>query len=333
MTPSSRELTKRFVATGCALLLGAACSSDDANFFEGNGGTAGGGTGGAIAGAAIAGTFGTSAGTGTGGVSGSSGAANAGSGGDIDAIGGELGSAGDAAGSAGADPVAGTGGTAGTVTTAGAGGAPVGGIPPLGGKAGNFGKAGSAGSGGMGVCIPLLESCDGLDNDCDGVADEGAACPTGCEGALIEGRSYMFCLEQARAVSGARTRCAEEGMHLVWIESASENAAILLTIQNSELEVERAWIGASDASDEGEWAWTSTAVDPGTPFWSGLSAEEGGVPVMGRYTNWGLERPNNGTSTTGEDCATLSVDRTEVEPGTWNDDVCSETWPFICEKP
>jgi hypothetical protein len=41
------------------------------------------------------------------------------------------------------------------------------------------GSGGSGGSGGGADCIPQTETCDGLDNTCDGVVDEGCACSNG----------------------------------------------------------------------------------------------------------------------------------------------------------
>lgn len=125
-------------------------------------------------------------------------------------------------------------------------------------------------------------------------------------------------------------RCAAEGMHLVWVESAAENVALVSAVEASGASVDRVWIGAADRAEEGEWTWVSGWTAAGTPFWSGLSAEEGGVSVLGRYANWAALRPNAGVGST-EDCATITLDRTGLEPGTWNDDVCSGTSPFICE--
>ncbi|HYO98380.1 MAG TPA: C-type lectin domain-containing protein [Polyangiaceae bacterium] len=348
MAPFAHRLTDCYLLTGCALLFALACGSTDNDLFDAAGGRAGAGAvsnagsgggggaaapigspsaGGASAGSTSAGGM-SSSGVGGEALGGAESDPDGGTGGEPDdevAVGGEGGSD----GSGGNNPLAGSGGkasggggvagTGGKASTAGSGG------KAGGGKAG----AGSGGSGGAG-CLPSTESCDGLDNDCDGVVDEGATCPAACEGLVIAGHGYMFCLAAASTFTNAITRCAAQEMHLVWIESAAENAAIVDAVEASGETIDRAWIGGADRAEEGEWTWVSSLTVAGTPFWSGLSAEAGGVSVLGRYANWGALRPNAGTGSA-EDCATITLDRTGLEPGTWNDDVCSGVSPFICE--
>ena len=79
------------------------------------------------------------------------------------------------------------------------------------------------------ACVPSTEVCDGLDNDCDGDADEGATCPNDCIGFALAGHGYMFCPEPAdRGVASAR--CEAQSMKLAWLESEEETDALVLRI-------------------------------------------------------------------------------------------------------
>ncbi|MCA9038197.1 MAG: cadherin domain-containing protein, partial [Planctomycetaceae bacterium] len=76
------------------------------------------------------------------------------------------------------------------------------------------------------------------------------------------------------------------GGRLVTIGSASENSYVHDFARSVGANV---WIGASDATIEGDWRW----LDPqgiGEQFWSGDAA---GSAVAGRYANWVATEPND----------------------------------------
>ena len=50
-----------------------------------------------------------------------------------------------------------------------------------------------------------------------------------------------------------------------------------------------AFIGASDAAQEGVWRWV-TGPETGTNFWNGAA---NGSAVTGQYANWATGEPNN----------------------------------------
>lgn len=190
---------------------------------------------------------------------------------------------------------------------------------------------GGSNTGGGNSCEATEEICDGLDNDCDGDADEGADCPRGCSGASREGRGYMFCLETESAFEDAHATCARADMHLAWIESESENAVIVSLAKDMQTGASRIWIGATDRENEGDWRWLDSDGVGQAAFWSGGLPEEGGEPVDGQYVNWGEDRPNDDNQDTAEDCLNFTLERDELTEGTWNDDACNASWPFVCE--
>ena len=124
-------------------------------------------------------------------------------------------------------------------------------------------------------------------------------------------------------------------MKLAWLETPSENAALLAIIDTfvvpgaTDVSVQ---IGASDSAEEGVWRWlgAGSAAD-GFQFWAGARSSANSGPVGDAYVNWGDVEPNDFEE---EDCALLTI-RTSLTngPGDWNDTGCEEPFPFICEQP
>lgn len=71
------------------------------------------------------------------------------------------------------------------------------------------------------------------------------------------------------------------------------------------------WIGATDATTEGDWQWV-TGPEAGTSFWSG---GVGGTELT--YAFWNANEPNNCCG--GEDYAHITDPSVTTTPGSWND--------------
>jgi len=247
----------------------------------------------------------------------------------------------------------GTGGTGGSTSsetsTGGSGG--------TGGSTSDTGNGGSGGTNGETTssgCVEAEEVCDGLDNDCDGDADEDYVCDDtsyGCQGFEFGGHGYMYCARPA-SYEEAAVQCDGQGMTLVQIDSAPENDELVAQASagwsggndgtggsgsgttwgggtrttGGEEEQEVFWTGGSDDAIEGDWIW----IGSGTPFWEG---DADGNAVDGAYTNWGEARPNEANDEP-ENCLGVYIaDGVDGDMGTWNDLRCDYAYPFICESP
>ena len=152
-----------------------------------------------------------------------------------------------------------------------------------------------------------VETCNAMDDDCDGAIDE-SACAT-CVSERHASGDYLFCADGLNWVDAAIS-CAVVGYRLVKVLSAPQND--YLVTRALELASGRWWIGLSDAETEGEFLWTD------------------GDAVT--FTAWGPGQPNNGgESRTNEDC--VAIDQ-PISMGGWNDNSCrGDVFPFICEIP
>ncbi|MEC7523729.1 MAG: lectin-like protein [Myxococcota bacterium] len=154
-----------------------------------------------------------------------------------------------------------------------------------------------------GACAPVLEVCNGRDDDCDGVVDEDG-CP--CARHVHAGRSYLLCSD-GRQWAEARSFCEGLGYDLATLTSGPESDFARSLLSGRDI----VWIGMSDLEVEGTWRW----VD-GTLLWRdgatfGYQAWEAGFPADGGA---------------GADCGIVTVDG-------WRDIRCNIGIPFLCESP
>lgn len=282
---------------------------------SGNGGRAGTSGGGRAGGAGMTGTAGTGGGP-----------AALGSGGSPE-LGGGSGAAG-ASGGSGDTGSAGHGGISGAAGRAGATGG-----SGVAGRQGGPGGSGFGGAAGRPGCLPTAEVCDGLDNNCNGLTDESPACPTGCTGFALSGHGYMYCSPIGDVIA-AKLRCAQQNMHLAWIESSAENAALAIAVPAVAHRPYNGgnqagpYIGGTDVLKEGTFLWGD-----GTVFWTGGLM---GGPVGTAFSNWAHDEPNdNGTvAEGGEDCIEFLLEDGAIGlQGQWNDVPCSNPiYETLCES-
>ncbi len=143
------------------------------------------------------------------------------------------------------------------------------------------------------------ESCNAIDDDCSGLADDAAECS--CEIATIDGTDYHFCA-LPMPWTEADQLCREKGLSLVRVDSKRLSRALYRNA--SRIDEQRWWIGYSDAQTEGDFRWRDGA--------------------RGSFTYWSKHQPDNGSCN--EDCAAL---RSKAN-GRWHDTHCNQHRPFIC---
>ena len=189
------------------------------------------------------------------------------------------------------------------------GGAPNGGTSVAGAANGGEASGGTANAGAN--CIPndAVPSCDGLDSSCLATLEE-PECPAGCKGATLSGISYMGCTASA-TFSDAEVLCQQQRMHLVAIDSATENTFVVQLAQSLGSYV---WIGGSDLKQNSSFAWENGAI-----FFAD------GAPLEGVYQNFAANEP-------AADPARHCVHLHDDPPGYWLTTRCTESKQFICER-
>jgi hypothetical protein len=158
-----------------------------------------------------------------------------------------------------------------------------------------------------------VEACSGSrqQSTCDGEGQCGepdcAPIPGGCFTITSEKSVYWFC-DEAVSWEAAEGFCNEEpGRALARIDSRNENAWLAGVLGNS-------WVGGSDLVQEERWTWSRNGNRSGPVFWLN------GLPVPGRYENWGNAGPQGGR------CLSLDAG------GGWVAHECGESRGFICEQ-
>lgn len=185
------------------------------------------------------------------------------------------------------------------------------------------GTAGASGNGQLGgnPSTPDPEALERIDAGV-GAADAAPLGPCLTDERLGPNGNCYFVQATPATWATARQACLAhaQGWDLASVRSAADAAFLgqLLTIE--------AWIGASDAENEGTWLW----INDGAPFWIGGAD---GVPADDAYTNWNATEPNGATTT---NCARALP---PAGPGASNGDApwadldCEQQRGAVCEGP
>jgi len=162
------------------------------------------------------------------------------------------------------------------------------------------------------------ESCNGIDDDCDGLIDSEAVCPCNLE--RSGDHAYLFCATTADWWQGLATCDAETNYQLAVVADAAEQEWVLAAAGVYAPE-KLWWLGLHNLNasyweePEGSYEW----VD-GTPY-----------EYAAWYPSWPSEQPDDFWGT--EDCVFL-----DPSTGGWHDYECeADRWSgrdifFICES-
>lgn len=161
-------------------------------------------------------------------------------------------------------------------------------------------------TGAFGTCVPAsvsVETCNGLDDDCDGVIDNATANCAGettCDVVRRGTTVYLLCYQGSTDLRSdydeAIAFCAARGYHLVTIDDGAENNFLASRMDSRD----RGdwWIGFNDRDDDGVYTW---------------------VFGSSTFTDW-RSAPDP------DKCATLDSDA-----GDWEDKNCGDNRAFVCE--
>ena len=160
-----------------------------------------------------------------------------------------------------------------------------------------------------------VETCDAVDEDCDGVVDDGAD-DCDCLQENFGSNSYMFC-ERNKKWTDARNYCTARDYDLVTITSWAEQNFLLDEIRyGGRVSNTSYWIGLNDRS----WERGSSR--------SGWTWQSGGTYSYEAWSDSPYYQPDDAY---GEDC--VEMNRWWYNPvgSDWNDLRCNDRIYFVCE--
>jgi Lectin C-type domain/Putative metal-binding motif len=148
-----------------------------------------------------------------------------------------------------------------------------------------------------------IDVCDGTDNDCSGLIDDGGLCP--CDVFYDSGRTYLFCAV-LQTWDDARSQCQQYNYDLATINDAAEDDTLRTeALAYGNTTTWHWWVGYTDGLVESSFGWVGG---------NGNS-----------YNNWNSDEPNDLYDN--EDCVVFAFDG-----GYWNDWTCENTTTSVCER-
>ncbi len=144
------------------------------------------------------------------------------------------------------------------------------------------------------------ETCDGVDNDCSGLADDVASCP--CPTKLLGDTTYAFC-NLPMPFAQAKARCVSRGGRLARFES--EELLVMARSTANTSSKERWWLAGDDQDTEGQFQWDAATAMP--------------------ESLWAKGEPDN--TGCNQDCVVLP----KGSKPRFHDTHCGQHLPFVCE--
>lgn len=144
------------------------------------------------------------------------------------------------------------------------------------------------------------EACDGVDNDCDRLADDA---PCACQPLEAGGASFALC-NLPMPYAEAAQLCAARGQSLARLDDEAQARAVHAAARS--LRKDKWYIGIDDRAAEGTFTW--------------LAKE----PPPAGFTFWARGEPDNAGCN--QDCGVID----DSDGARWTDTHCLEHRPFVC---
>jgi hypothetical protein len=171
-----------------------------------------------------------------------------------------------------------------------------------------------------GPCRALMEpvACDGVDDDCDGLVDDGTDCGgSNCTASTFWDHVYYLCTHTRNQSQAAGDCPADTTGMLASIDDTTEHAFL------AQLSPAEAWLGLAQDTD-------SAAVDVGWHWPDGSLGY--GVPVTRGVHPWNPGEPNDGGSAVENNVENCGLLLSTARASELDDRACGASLPFLCER-